>query len=279
MSRQPAIAGIRSRFAIHAMRVAMMGFSVAWVAQLHPAMAQGPAGGIAGANRKIATFNGTLQGVSRAGIVIVGEDGTEYTVSAPSQPTKLLLQAEADSTFLSPGQLVRLRADFNAVGVAIAPIDRIEMIPSMPIRAIERNERSRYEPGVHPVDRHAKPGTPGKYYVIGQMRGSNGTAIAVQAGKVPLQLPVAPELKWMVMDHSLNLAQEGDPVSVEGFYEESQPTRIQGQRVIIKPKRVFSAAAGDPAPARGKKERAEAKRDQDGAEDGAAIENAEAAAE
>lgn len=217
---------------------------------VHPldSAAQSPVA--AGAGRKIATFNGKLQGVTRAGIAIVGDDGTEYLVSPPAQPTKLLLQAEADSTFLSPGQLIRLRADFNAAGVAIAPVDRIELIPPMPIRALERTERNRYEPGVHPVDRHAKPGTPGKYYVIGQMRGSNGNAIAVQAGKVPLQLPIAPELKWTVMDHSMNLAQEGDPVSVEGFYEESQPTRIQGQRIVVKPTRVFAAAAAEAGPRR-----------------------------
>ena len=55
----------------------------------------------------------------------------------------------------------------------------------------------------------------------------------------PLQIPLAPQATFEICYNNLSLAQEGDPVSVSGFYQPPDETGFEHERITITTERVY----------------------------------------
>ena len=219
--------------------------SVVVLALLPLATAAPPGGGGAvsgGPINAIANIKGTLTGATPAGISVEGDDGTQYMVAFPDDPTSMTLVAKVDAAMLRPGQMVRVRVDYAAGGTQTAPANKVELIHSVPPTVVRGHKSAMYKPGVNPVDRKLKVGQPGKYYVVGNVAGGSGNRIMVRAGKMPLQIVVGDTPQYEIRYHNLSLAQPGDPVEVAGFYNPANPNMVKADTIKITPTRDLSAA-------------------------------------
>ena len=198
--------------------------------------------GVANAN-EVTEFSGKLKGMNRGVLLITRDDGTEIMVQAPDSPAGLTFVATAKPPFLKPGMLVRFTGMFGPTGIAAAPIQKVELFQPVAAAALPHHIRESFTPGVH-GDRNAK-GKPqqqaiAKYTVVGALRGLTANGIlGVQAGKVPLQVQLASDATFEIRFNNLALAQEGDPVSVAGFYQPPDDTKVKADRVTINPERVY----------------------------------------
>jgi hypothetical protein len=189
----------------------------------------------------IKQFDGQLKDVRRGFMVVTGADGVEYQVAFPDEATHLVLFAKANANFMRPGMFVRTRVMFSGQGVAQTSVKKLELISQLPPAAVG-HQGNQYNPGVNPVDPSIRPPQPGEYFVVGQFRGFANGMVGIQAGKVPLQLPVDPNGTIEIHANELTLAQAGDKVYVEGFYAEAQPTMIKANIVRVTPDRVYGEA-------------------------------------
>ena len=224
-----------------------------------PAVAAPPdTADVSSASDLIKDLDGSLVRAQRNGIIVTDKEGTEFTVYYPDLITSITVQADAIPAFLSQGLLVRTKVNFNAQGTPMSSVTKLEVISPVPVNAIKGHEINKYKPGVNPVDHGVKIGMPGEYYVVGQLRNMAGGFIAVQAGQVPLQLPVDPECKIEIRSHDLSIANEGDRVLVKGFYSEAKPEQIKADWIRVIPARVFGEKVEKPSRKR-KAKKSEAK--------------------
>ena len=211
-------------------------------------IADEPAGFGAGAStaaaNEVSNFKGTLKGVQRGVLQITRDDGTEVMVQLPASATGFTFVAEAKPQFLQRGMLVRFSGSFAPNGVAAAPIDKVEIFQPINLQGVPGHARDRFTPGVHPADRRAKkPVGVAKYTIVGSLMGINGNgAVMVQAGKIPVVAPLAKQATFQIRFNNLNLAQEGDAVSVAGFYEPPDDTKIRGDVITVSTDRVYGEA-------------------------------------
>ena len=63
--------------------------------------------------------------------------------------------------------------------------------------------------------------------------------MSVQAGKRPVRVQLTPDTKLELRVNNLSLAKEGDTVTVAGFYQPADETKVKADRVIITTDRVF----------------------------------------
>ncbi|NND96184.1 MAG: hypothetical protein HKN47_02510 [Pirellulaceae bacterium] len=201
----------------------------------------GGVGSTANAN-EVAKFKGKLKGFQRGVLAVDRDDGTEVMVQAPPVATSLTFVAEAKMPFLRRGMLVRYSGTFGPDGTATTAIEKVEIFQPVNLQGVPGHGRDRYTVGVHPVEKHGGRKAVGiaKYTIVGNLIGINANGVMmVQAGNVPVAAPLAQNAQFELRYNNLSLAQEGDPVSIAGFYEPPDDTKIRGDQVTITTDRIY----------------------------------------
>lgn len=209
---------------------------------------------------EVTNFKGTLKGVQRGVLSIAREDGVEVLVQPPDDLAGFNFVATAKPAFLQRGNLVRFSGAFGPTGMAAAPITRVEVFQPVPVNRLQGHAKELFVPGIYPADRHApkKPVAMAKYNIVGNLMGINAAGVMmVQAGKQPLQVPLAQDAQFELRFNNLNLAQEGDAVQVAGFYQPPDDTKVKAERVTITTDRVY----GEPTEQEPVKRRSRTRRD------------------
>ncbi len=141
--------------------------------------------------------------------------------------------------------LVRFAGTFSQAGVAQSPIAKVELFQPIPGK-VAGNLRHKYLPGVYPDKRAAVPEAQSgiaKCDVVGSLVGIDATGLMmVQAGKVPVQIPLVQNASFEIRTNNLSLAQPGDPVSVSGFYNPPDETKVLADSITITTDRVYGEA-------------------------------------
>jgi hypothetical protein len=209
--------------------------------------AAGQAAGVpVGANQNVVTeFKGKLKGFQRGILTFVRDDGTEVLVQPPEDAAAFQFVAAAKLGFLQRGALVRFTGTFNQAGISLEPIAKIELF--QPITGkVAGHLRESFLPGVYPEvppDPQQPPPQTARFRVVGGLMGIDGNGVMlVQAGRQPIRVQLAEDPEFQIRYNNLILAQEGDPVTISGFYEPPDETKVRGDRVTVTTDRVY----GDP---------------------------------
>jgi len=249
--------------------------------------ADGPAGGFgegggaavySAAANEVTEFKGTLKDARGNLITVTREDGTDCLVMFPDEITGMNFVANALPAYLRRGMPIRFATVLGPTGMPLRPIDKIEVYSPLPPKAVPHSQMSRFTPGVQSAERK-KPvrGAPlsGKVDVVGNlMMLTPQGGLAVQAGATPVQTMVSPDAKIEIRLNNLTLAQPGDAVSVSGFYQPPDDTKVKASRITITTDRVYGEEQPKPVRAqRGKRATAAEKKPDEAP---AAIEAAEA---
>lgn len=190
---------------------------------------------------EITNFNATLKGMRGGLVVVEKEDGTEAFVAPPDLISSFQFVAKATPAFLQRGMLMRFTANFGPGGVPLGPVDKVTLFQPVDQRSLQGHAKQQFTPGVYP---DAKPGDrnqamTGKITIVGRFMGLSPGMLAVQAGKVPVRVPVTDDTQLEVRYNNLLLAQEGDPVTVSGFYQPPNENQVKADRVTITTDRVY----------------------------------------
>ena len=207
------------------------------------------AAGSANANM-VAKIKGTIKGFQRGVLLVTRDDGTDVMVQPPAKATSFTFVAEAKPAFLQRGMLVRFKGSFNANGVPTAPINKIEIFQPINLKSIPGHSREAFTPGVHPEDKHGKKNAGvANDQIVGTFTGvyPNGT-VFVKAGNVPVTATVVPNVQLQIRYNNLSLVKEGDAISVAGFYNPPDDTKIRGDQITITTDRVYGEPV-EPTPA------------------------------
>ncbi len=201
-----------------------------------------------GGQNMVTEFKGALKSFQRGVLLVTKEDGTEMIVQPPDDVSKFQFVATAKPAFLTRGTLVRFSGSFNPAGIPQAPITKVEVF--QPITGkVTGHTRDRFVPGVYPERsaRNQPPEPIAKYDVVGALVGLDASGImAVQAGNRPVRVQLAPDVKFELRVNNLSLAQEGDAVSVAGFYQPPDETKIKADRVTITTDRIYGEPSDEP---------------------------------
>lgn len=202
-----------------------------------------------GGNQNMVTeFKGKLKSFQRGVLVVTRDDDTEMMVQLPEDASAFQFIATAKPAFLQRGAMVRFEGTFNQSGVPMAPVERVELF--QPINGkVPGHSRQNFIPGVH-ADRRARSQPPqavAKYTVVGALMGLDASGMMmVQAGNRPVRVQLTPDAKLEIRFNSLALAQEGDPISVAGFYQPPDETKVKADRVTITTDRVYGEPSAPP---------------------------------
>ena len=243
--------------------VVVCGLCLGWSNAHRNANADPPAAGFTVANaNEVTKFTGKLKGVQRGVLMVTREDGSDVMVQPPDDISGFAFVAQAKPAFLKRGQLVRFSGTFAPNGVATAPIQKVELFQPVAAQRITGHAREKFVPGVYPADRHApkQPVAVAKYNVVGGLLGVNSAGVMmVQAGNKNLQVQRATDVTFALRYNNLALAQEGDPVSVSGFYQPPDDTKVKAERITISPERVYGEPTDQPPKRMTRREKAKAK--------------------
>ncbi len=202
------------------------------------------------ANQNMVTeFKGTLKGFQRGLVHVLREDGTEVWVQLPDNIASFQFVANAKSAFLQRGAMVRFTGTFNQAGVSLSPVAKVEVFQPVSGRLRGRTRES-YMPGVYPQGDRGKQQplpTVAQCKIVGAIMGLDGNGgMLVRAGNRPVRVQLAEDVKFEVRYNNLSLAQEGDSVSVAGFYQPPDETRVKAERITVTTDRVY----GEPSEAK-----------------------------
>tara|TARA_A100001391_G_C5002142_1_gene261061 strand:- start:106 stop:993 length:888 start_codon:yes stop_codon:yes gene_type:complete len=223
----------------------------------------GAAGGYAtGAPaNEVTKFSGTLKDARGNVIIVTREDGTDCMVQFPDDITLLSFTAKAVPAALQRGTPIRFAMAIGPNGAPISPVEKIEIFSPLGPGMVPRNQAARFTPGVHQAGRQprqAGASMGGKVDVVGTlMMVTPQGGISVQAGGTPVNTMVTQDVEIEVQVNNLSLAQAGDEVEVEGFYNPPDETKVKAQRIKITSDRVMGET---PNPAN-RKERRKSKQD------------------
>lgn len=194
----------------------------------------------AGGGNMVTEFKGTLKGFQRGVITVTREDGTDVMVQPPEDPSAFVFIAQAKPAFLGRGMMVRFSGTFDRAGNAQSAIEKVEIFQPVMGRMNGRT-RENFTPGVHTGRRGGNEAPPAvaTVKVVGGLVAMDASGIMVQAGTVPVRAPLSPEAKLEIRFNNLNLAQEGDAVSVAGFYQPPDDTKVKADTVTITTERVY----------------------------------------
>ncbi|MGI9471121.1 MAG: hypothetical protein ACR2NZ_06300 [Rubripirellula sp.] len=236
-----------------------------------------PPTGAPTANQNMVTeFKGTLKGLQKGMVVIQREDGTEVMVQPPDDLSAFQFVATAKPAFLQRGMMVRFNGTFNQAGVPMAPVARLEIFQPISGKVAGHN-REQFVPGVHAdrKDRGKPPKAIANYTVVGQLMGWDASGgFMVRAGQRSVRAQLTQTAALEIRFNNLNLAKEGDSVSVAGFYQPPDETKVKGDRVTITTDRIF----GEPVEPTKRVSRRRRRGDEDEAGDGEKKRDDEAAA-
>lgn len=199
-----------------------------------------------GAANEVTEFKGTLKGVRGNIVSVTRDDGVDCMVMFPDQITGVEFIAKALPAYLRRGTMVRFATTLGPTGMPLTPVNKLEIIAPVNLTGLNSHSRVKFLPGVNSVERKPPPRNgvmTGKVYVVGNliMLAPNG-GLAVQAGKVPVQTMVAPDATLEIRANSLALAQVGDTVSVAGFYQPPDDTKIKAERITVTSDRIYGEA-------------------------------------
>ncbi|EMI17237.1 hypothetical protein RMSM_05845 [Rhodopirellula maiorica SM1] len=202
-----------------------------------------PSAVLAQGNANMVTqFSGTLKTAQPGVLVITRDDGTEIFVQPPDELPNLAFVAKAKPAFLGRGMLIRFSGVFDGAGNPLSKIEKVEIFQPVPPQQLKGSQRDKFTPGVY-GDPHANPQQrvePQKYDVVGIPMGITPTGILMtQAGKIPVRCPLAENVQFELRLNNLSLAQPGDPVSVSGFYQPSDETKVKAENLTITTDRVY----------------------------------------
>ncbi|WP_372726369.1 hypothetical protein [Novipirellula sp.] len=218
----------------------------------------------AGANM-VTQFKGTLKSAQPGVLVITRDDGTEMFVQPPDELANLAFVAEAKPAFLGRGMLIRFSGVFDGAGNPLSKIEKVEIFQPVPPQQLKGSQRDKFTPGVY-GDRHANPqqrAEPQKYEVVGIPMGITPNGIMMtQAGKIPVRCQLAEDAQFELRLNNLSLAQPGDPVSISGFYQPPDETKVKAESITITTDRVY----GEPAANENPRGRRKSRKDRDTAD-------------
>jgi len=235
-------------------------------------------------NRSILHVDGTFQGMARMIIKVVDADGTEILVQLPQDLTRVRFNADADPQGLRPGMMVRFQASFGPGGVPLEAVKQVEIFhplrqPKMPARVAETMTPGIYPEAKAPANR-AGGFVPGKYRIVGSLVGvAPGGWLVVSTGQTPIRVMMDQGVKFVVRTHSLELAQPGDRVTLDGFYNEPDKTKVVADTLTVSTDRVIGTPAEVPMKGRRRRGKADAEQEQPKAAEEKPALPAEAAAE
>lgn len=234
-----------------------------------PGAAAGRFGGGARAN-EVTKFTGTLKNARGNIIVVTRDDGAECMVQFPDEITSLTFVAEALPAYLRRGMPIRFATVLGQTGMPVSPVTKIEIFSPLSEQAVAASLKTKYMPGVKSSDRHKKRrrGAPltGQVDVVGSLRMLTPQGgLALQAGETPFQTMVSPDAKIEIRYNNLSLAQPGDKVSVAGFYEPPDDTKVKASQITITTDRVYGEAPPKKGRQRGAKGKRNAKAEDRGA--------------
>ena len=211
-----------------------------------------------GANM-VTNFSGKLVSFKRGTLIVTRDDGTEMTVALPDSATDFNFIAKAKPPYLQRGMLIRFKGTFNQAGQAQGEIKKVEIFQP-PAGKLRGHQREMYAPGIYPVERlddGQPPPQVAEVRVVGGIVGFDPSGVmSVMVGRQTLQVPVANDAQFEIRLNNMTLAKEGDPVKVDGFYQEGAETKVKASRITIQPNRVY----GEPGEGSGKKSRRVGKR-------------------
>ncbi len=220
-------------------------------------MADDPPGFVfKGANQNMnIEVEGKLAGFQQGMLLVTREDGVEVTVKPPEDALGFDFQAPIEASFLQRGMMVRFNGNFNKAGVPTDPIDGLTAF--LPLTDKLANKKSdEFVPGVYPGEKKSNlPDGVSNYKVVGKLMGWDATGlVAVQAGRRPLRVQLAEKATMNLRLNQLNLAQQGDAVTVTGTYRLPDDTKVVAKTISVTTDRVQTgAAAGTPANGRSKR--------------------------
>ncbi|WP_146518558.1 hypothetical protein [Stieleria varia] len=220
----------------------ILAFALCVALSVKPVMAQEGVAGVEAVGDSIINFDAKLKGFQRGVLTVTREDGVDVMVMPPDDISTFQFIANAKMPFLQRGMMVRFSGSFGPTGAAITPIDKVQVFQPVPVAGMAHHTKDLFTPGVHPVDRNApkKPVAVAKYNIVGNLMGINNAGVMmVQAGKTPLQVPLAQDVAFQIQFNNLNLAQEGDKVTVSGFYQPPDDTKVKADRVTITTDRIY----------------------------------------
>lgn len=211
-----------------------------------------PAGGAPAASaNEVAEFKGSLKGFQN-GVLQIDRDGTAVMVQPPTNMSMFNFVATAKLPFLQRGMLVRYDGSFHQNGIAASPIDKVTIFQPFNMKGVPGHGKESFTPGVYPHDRHAKKGVGiARCKIVGNLIGIGGDGtVMVQAGKVRVAAKLSKEAVFEIRFNNLSLAQPGDAVSVAGFYNPPDDTKIRGDRVTITTDRIYGEPTEKKPPVR-----------------------------
>ena len=191
---------------------------------------------------EVTQFKGKLKDFSHGVLTVTREDGTDVMVKPPEDIGSFTFVAPAKPMLLHRGSMVRFSGSFNPNGVATSPIEKVEIFQPVQTKELRGHTREKFIAGVYAADRRGpkNPQTVAKYNVVGGLMGISPTGVMlVQAGKHSVKAPLGKNATFEVRYNNLSLAQAGDPVSVAGFYEPPDDTKVHADRITITTDRVY----------------------------------------
>lgn len=207
-----------------------------------------------GSSNTVTEFKGKLKSFQRGILLVTRDDDKEVMVQLPDDISSFTFVADAKPAFLGRGTLVRFSGLYDANGNPLAPIKKVEIIqPIGPANKLSNQQRQNYVPGVYSQHRGGRQQLPpsATYHIVGNLGGlSPAGAMMVQAGKVSVRAQLAQDAKFEIRFNNLSLAKEGDPVSVAGFYEPPDDTKVKADRITVTTDRVYGEPVAVEKPTR-----------------------------
>ncbi|MFK8114667.1 MAG: hypothetical protein AB8B91_20870 [Rubripirellula sp.] len=233
----------RSELGVLKMRVNLKGCLSLLVALIwtSPLIADTPPAASGASQNMITNFKGKLKGFQRGVMTVTRDDGTDIFVQPPDDVSAFQFIAVAKPAFLGRGTMVRFTGAFNPAGAPQSAISKVEIF--QPIAGkVAGHSREKFIPGVYPdrKDRGKPPQAVANYSVVGAITGLDASgAMMVQAGQRQVRVQLAPDVSLEIRVNNLSLAQEGDEVTVAGFYQPEDETKVKADRVTINTERVY----------------------------------------
>lgn len=208
-------------------------------------MADDPPGFVfKGANQNMnIEVEGKLAGFKQGMLLVTREDGVEVTVKPPEDALGFDFQAPIEGSFLQRGMMVRFNGNFNKAGIATDPIDALTAF--LPLtEKLAKKKSDEFVPGIYPGEKKSNlPDGVSNYKVVGKLMGWDATGlVAVQAGRRPLRVQLAEKATMNLRLNQLNLAQQGDTVTITGTYRLPDDTKVVAKTIAVTTDRVQTGA-------------------------------------
>lgn len=225
------------------------GVAMLWTVSVdHQVMADDPPGFVfKGANQNMnIEVEGKLAGFKQGMLLVTRQDGVEVTVKPPEDALGFDFQAPMEVSFLQRGMMVRFNGNFNKAGVPTDPIDVLTAF--LPLtEKLAKKKSDEFVPGIYPGEKKSNlPDGVLNYKIVGKLMGWDATGlIAVQAGRRPLRVQLAEKATMNLRLNQLNLAQQGDAVTITGTYRLPDDTKIVAKTISVTTDRVQTGAVAD----------------------------------